>query len=178
MRRSQLVAMLTEKNRRANSPKVIHKSIDEHIRWLEKRLSGIDDELAGLVRETPIWRERDELLRSVEPVYARARELCAQIRDPALTFSALFGQWVMRWWKLEPDKVMELVDEILAVAEDAKEPAMLLSGNWARGTRQVAGSNRARKAIAQGARFTSFVSSPSATCCRSPQPSRRDPSCC
>ena len=69
MRRSQLVAMLTaEKNRRANSPKVIHKSIDEHIRWLEKRLSGIDDELAGLVRETPIWRARDELLRSVPGV--------------------------------------------------------------------------------------------------------------
>ncbi len=69
MRRGQLVAMLTaEKNRRANSPKVIHKSIDEHIRWLEKRLSGLDDELAGLVRETPIWRERDELLRSVPGV--------------------------------------------------------------------------------------------------------------
>jgi Transposase IS116/IS110/IS902 family len=48
--------------------KVIHKSIDEHIRWLEKRLAGFDDELAGLVRETPIWRERDELLRSVPGV--------------------------------------------------------------------------------------------------------------
>jgi len=68
-RRRQLVEMLTaEKNRRANSPKVIHKSIDEHIRWLEKRLSWLDDELAGLVRETPIWRERDELLRSVPGV--------------------------------------------------------------------------------------------------------------
>ena len=52
--------MLTaEKNRRANSPKVIHNGIDEHIRWLEKRLSGLDDEVAGLVCETPIWRERD-----------------------------------------------------------------------------------------------------------------------
>jgi transposase len=68
-RRRQLVEMLTaEKNRQANSPKVIHKSIDEHIRWLEKRLSGFDDELAALVRETPIWRERDELLRSVPGV--------------------------------------------------------------------------------------------------------------
>jgi transposase len=68
-RRRQLVEMLTaEKNRRANSPKVIHKSIDEHIRWLEKRLAGFDDELAALVRETPIWREHDELLRSVPGV--------------------------------------------------------------------------------------------------------------
>jgi transposase len=68
-RRRQLVEMLTaEKNRRANSPKVIHKSIDEHIRWLESRLAGFDDELAALVRATPIWREREELLRSVPGV--------------------------------------------------------------------------------------------------------------
>ncbi len=70
----------------------------------------------------------------LEPVYARARELCTQIRDPALAFPALFGQWVMRWWKLEVRDALELADEILAAAEQAKEPAMLLSGNWARGT--------------------------------------------
>ena len=52
-RRRRLVEMLTaENNRRANSPEVIHQSIDEHIRWLEKRLSGFDDELASLVRES------------------------------------------------------------------------------------------------------------------------------
>jgi transposase len=68
-RRRQLVEMLTaEKNRRASASKVLHRSIDEHIRWLEKRLSGLDDELAELIRETPIWRERDELLRSVPGV--------------------------------------------------------------------------------------------------------------
>jgi transposase len=68
-RRRQLVEMLTaEKNRRANSPKVVHKSIGEHIHWLEKRLAGLDEELAALVRATPIWRERDELLRSVPGV--------------------------------------------------------------------------------------------------------------
>jgi len=62
-RRRQLVEMLTaEKNRRASAPKVLHRSIDEHIRWLEKRLSGLDDELAELIRATPLWRERDELL--------------------------------------------------------------------------------------------------------------------
>ncbi len=50
-RRRQLVAMLTaEKNRRAKAPKVLHHSIDEHIRWLEKRLSGLDDELGELIR--------------------------------------------------------------------------------------------------------------------------------
>src|SRR6202158_1851453 len=68
-RRRQLVEMLTaEKNRRAGAPKVLHRSIDEHIRWLEKRLSSFDDELGELVRDTPLWRERDELLRSVPGV--------------------------------------------------------------------------------------------------------------
>jgi transposase len=68
-RRRQLVEMLTaEKNRRARAPKILHLSIDEHIRWLEKRLAGFDDELAELIRDTPLWRERDELLRSVPGV--------------------------------------------------------------------------------------------------------------
>src|ERR1700730_3695880 len=68
-RRRQLVEMLTaEKNRRARAPKISHRSIDEHIRWLEKRLAGFDDELAEMSRDTPLWRERDELLRSVPGV--------------------------------------------------------------------------------------------------------------
>ena len=65
-RRRQLVEMLTaEKNRRSMAPKVLHRSIDEHIRWLERRLSGFDEELSTVIRNTPLWRERDELLRSV-----------------------------------------------------------------------------------------------------------------
>ncbi len=68
-RRRQLVEMLTaEKNRRARAPKDLHRSIDEHIRWLEKRLLVFDDELGELIRNTPLWRERDELLRSVPGV--------------------------------------------------------------------------------------------------------------
>ena len=55
-RRRQLVEMLTaEKNRRASTPKVSHRSIAEHIRWLEKRLAGLDDELAALIsRYSPV----------------------------------------------------------------------------------------------------------------------------
>ena len=55
-RRRQLVEMLTaEKNRRARAPKILHRSIVEHIRWLEKRLAGFDDELAELIsRHSPV----------------------------------------------------------------------------------------------------------------------------
>jgi hypothetical protein len=69
----------------------------------------------------------------LEPVYARARELCAQIRDPALAFRPLYLEWQMRFWKLELDTALELADELLATAEDVKAPAMLLTGNYARG---------------------------------------------
>jgi len=64
-----LVEMLTaEKNRRASAPKVSHRSIDEHIRWLEKRLSGFDGETRRVdSRYSPV-AERDELLRSVPGV--------------------------------------------------------------------------------------------------------------
>jgi transposase len=61
--RRQLIEMLTaEKNRRSMAPKVLHRSLGEHIRWLEKRLSGLDEELGSMIRDTPLWRERDELL--------------------------------------------------------------------------------------------------------------------
>jgi transposase len=35
---------------------------------MQKRLAGFDEEPAELIRDTPLWRERDELLRSVPGV--------------------------------------------------------------------------------------------------------------
>jgi class 3 adenylate cyclase/tetratricopeptide (TPR) repeat protein len=90
----------------------------------------------------------------LEPVYARARELCAQVRDPALAFRALYGQYIMRWWKLETAKAVELAAELLAAAEDVKDPAMLLVGNAARGItllqigELVVGNEHLEKALA------------------------------
>src|SRR5260370_19907141 len=78
-RRRQLIEMLTaEKHRAARAPKGLPSSIDEHIRWLEKRVSGLDAELAELMRETPLWRERDELLRSVPGSARCSRVLCSR----------------------------------------------------------------------------------------------------
>jgi hypothetical protein len=72
--------MLTaEKNRRANTPGVIRRSIDEQIRWLEKRVPGFDDELSDLIRETPIWRECYKLLRSVPGSERCCLSLCLLI---------------------------------------------------------------------------------------------------
>jgi transposase len=69
-RRHQLVEMITaEKNRLAQAAaKAVRAGIREHIRWLERRLANIDQDLADAIRRTPVWREKDELLRSVQGV--------------------------------------------------------------------------------------------------------------
>ena len=36
-----------------------------HDRCLEKRLSGLEDEVGTVIRNTPLWRERHRLLRSL-----------------------------------------------------------------------------------------------------------------
>jgi transposase len=45
-----------------------------HIQWLESRLAELDADLARAIRESPLWREKDDLLQSapgVGPVLAR-----------------------------------------------------------------------------------------------------------
>jgi transposase len=65
-RRRQLVGMIAaEKNRLSRARAVMAKDIRSHIRWLEKRVAQIDDDLHTTIKTTPIWRERDRLLQSV-----------------------------------------------------------------------------------------------------------------
>ena len=68
-RRRQLVEMLTaEKNRLLSAPPPIRKSLRAHITWLERELSHTDTDLAEAIRQSPVWHEKDELLRSVPGV--------------------------------------------------------------------------------------------------------------
>lgn len=65
-RRRQLIEMLTaEKNRLASARPAIRKNLRAHITWLERALHQADTDLADAMRQSPIWREKDELLRSV-----------------------------------------------------------------------------------------------------------------
>jgi class 3 adenylate cyclase/tetratricopeptide (TPR) repeat protein len=84
--------------------------------------------LAGSLSNEKGWAAAE-----LEPVRTRARELCAQICDPVLAFRAIYGQWLVCHWKLQLDNALELANELLAAAEDAKDPAMLMTGNHARG---------------------------------------------
>jgi transposase len=69
-RRRQIVEMLVaEKNRLANNrDRAVVKDLNAHIAWLERRLKASDDELQRVLKASPIWRERDDLLRSVPGV--------------------------------------------------------------------------------------------------------------
>ena len=68
-RRRQLVEMLVaEKTRLKMARPGVAKDIRTHIAWLKKRLTRIDDDLGQFIRSTPLWREKDQLYRSVPGV--------------------------------------------------------------------------------------------------------------
>jgi transposase len=74
-RRRQLVTMRTaEQNRLGSAPPRLQPDIQAHITWLNTRLTTLDDDLDTTLRASPVWQEREELLRSVPgigPVCAR-----------------------------------------------------------------------------------------------------------
>ena len=69
-RRHQLVSMLTqERNRLAQARAgAIRRDLQQHIRWLERRVHTTDDDLRQLVEASSLWRVRDQLLQSVPGV--------------------------------------------------------------------------------------------------------------
>ena len=69
-RRRQLVEMLTaETNRmRAARSDKLRKHIYEHVAWLRRQLKASDHDLDTKLRETPVWHEKEDLLRSVPGV--------------------------------------------------------------------------------------------------------------
>jgi transposase len=69
VRRRQIVDMITEeKNRLHRAMNTLKESITQHIEWLKKALNKTDGELDRLVKETPLWMEKDELYQSVPGV--------------------------------------------------------------------------------------------------------------
>ena len=68
-RRRQLVEMITaESNRLEHARGAVRQDIKDHIRYLRKRLGAVDHDLDQNVRSSPLWREKDDLLRSIPGV--------------------------------------------------------------------------------------------------------------
>lgn len=75
-RRRQITEMMVaERNRLSRASKSVKKRIDAHIRWLEAELDRADKDLDQSIGQSPIWREKEDLLRSVPgigPVISRS----------------------------------------------------------------------------------------------------------
>jgi transposase len=68
-RRRQLIEMLTaERNRLLIARPAVRRDLQQHIRFLERRLREADDDLHSAVKASPVWRVKDDLLQSVPGV--------------------------------------------------------------------------------------------------------------
>jgi len=68
-RRNQVMSMLVaEKNRLRTSRPPVSQRIQLHIDWLEQELDEIDRDLKEMLRNSPVWREKENLLRTVPGV--------------------------------------------------------------------------------------------------------------
>jgi transposase len=74
-RRRQISGMIVaEGNRLGFAPASLRKSIEKHIRWLQRELDGVDGDLGKAIQASPVWRAKDALYRTVPgigPVISR-----------------------------------------------------------------------------------------------------------
>jgi transposase len=68
-RRQQIIEMITMENNRLWSADIkVIPSIQEHLNWLKQDLKNLDKDLGDKIQQSPIWREKDNLLQSVPGV--------------------------------------------------------------------------------------------------------------
>lgn len=68
-RRRQLVEMHSaEHNRLQSAPKRVHPQVQEHLAALERYIADLDRDLGEFIRSSPVWRAKDDLLRSTKGV--------------------------------------------------------------------------------------------------------------
>jgi transposase len=78
-RRRQLIqTLVSERNRRSGAllqrrtgpGKRVMESLERSIKWLEKELASLEDDLDNTIKRSAVWREKDDLLQSVKGVGA------------------------------------------------------------------------------------------------------------
>jgi transposase len=83
-RRRQIVEMLVaerQREKRADNVRV-RKSLARHIKVLERELQELTDDISGLIRGSPVWRETEDLLVSVPGVAGRtSSSLLAEVPE-------------------------------------------------------------------------------------------------
>ncbi len=70
-RRRQLQDMLIAEQHRLvsaaveDAPQPLREQLGEHIEWLRRQLADVDDELRRQLQSSPVWHEREDLLRTI-----------------------------------------------------------------------------------------------------------------
>ena len=67
-RRQVMEILVAEKNRLGRAVPQVRPRIESHISWLKQELDDLDTELRLRIHSSPVWREKDDLLRSVPGV--------------------------------------------------------------------------------------------------------------
>jgi transposase len=74
-RRRQLMEMMSAEQSRLNTSSArIRDSIEHHLTWLRQQVASLDEDLDGMLKASPFWREHDAILQStpgVGPVLSR-----------------------------------------------------------------------------------------------------------
>jgi Transposase and inactivated derivatives len=107
-RRRQLLEMLTmERNRLAVARRSVQASVRQTIRALERALAALEDETDRWIKDSPVWRAREDLLTSFQGIGPQtARTLIARLDElgrvsgrqiAALVGVAPFAQESGRW---------------------------------------------------------------------------------
>jgi transposase len=83
-RRRQLLDMLGAEQRRLAQATTtpVRRDLRTHIRWLERRLADVNDDLTRAIQGSPIWRVQEDLLQSVPGIGpTTARTLLAELPE-------------------------------------------------------------------------------------------------
>jgi transposase len=73
-RRQVLEMIVAERNRLEHARPPVRRGITQHIQWLERQLQEVDRDLDDALKASPVWRAKEDLLRSapgVGPVLSR-----------------------------------------------------------------------------------------------------------
>ena len=67
-RRHQVMIMLVSEKNRSSATIAVRPRIEAHIAWRERELDDLDEGLRQALRQSPVWREKEDLLRTVPGV--------------------------------------------------------------------------------------------------------------
>jgi len=76
-RRQQLVAMrVEEKNRLDRAAKAVRKNIRKHVEWLDRQIRALDSDIDGMLKASPQWQAKLELLEGLKGIGPVMRASC------------------------------------------------------------------------------------------------------